>query len=215
MSANRIYLDCPFEDKDQCKQAGGRWDASERKWYITDEMDTTPFSKWLKDSSELQGKTTGKRYPRAFQKFTQLVEQLEELRGKPSASDMADSEAERLLWNSLDAAEEYLNRAFEVVSPNMAIEQETAYALAYADLRSEYLDPTEREKLRNQIKEDTKADDEEFYSRLEQEAREDEVDLARAIEMDVFAEEGYTEGLSPFTNDESANNDEEGWPYDD
>ena len=207
-------MDCPFEDKDQCKQAGGRWDASERKWYITDEMDTTPFSKWMKDSSELQGKTTGKRYPRAFQKFTQLVEQLEELRGKPSASDMADSEAERLLWNSLDAAEEYLNRAFEVVSPNMAIEQETAYALAYADLTSENLDPSERADIQNEF--DAIDNKEREEGRIMMELAESESEIQHETYHD-YNDETFADpdDLGPLSSDEFAYNNEEGWPYED
>ena len=38
MSAERIYLNCPFEEKDACKALGGRWDGDARKWYITDDM---------------------------------------------------------------------------------------------------------------------------------------------------------------------------------
>ena len=207
-------MDCPFEDKDQCKQAGGRWDASERKWYITDEMDTAPFSKWMKDSSELQGKITGKRYPRAFQKFTQLVEQLEELRGKPSASDMADSEAERLLWNSLDAAEEYLNRAFEVVSPNMAIEQETAYALAYAELRPEYLDPSERADIQNEFDAIDIKEREEGRIMMELAELESEIqhETYHHYNDETFAD---PDDQSPLSSDEFAYTNEEGWPYED
>lgn len=47
MSGERIYLNCPFDEKDQCKSLGGRWDGEERKWYITGEMDAEPFAQWM------------------------------------------------------------------------------------------------------------------------------------------------------------------------
>ena len=47
MSEERIYLNCPFDDKDECKSLGGKWDGDEKKWYITDEMDSQPFAQWL------------------------------------------------------------------------------------------------------------------------------------------------------------------------
>jgi len=49
MSAERIYLNCPFEEKDACKALGGRWDGDARKWYITDDMDDAPFAQWMQD----------------------------------------------------------------------------------------------------------------------------------------------------------------------
>ena len=49
MSGERIYLNCPYDDKDECKSLGGRWDSDERKWYITVEMDAEPFDQWMID----------------------------------------------------------------------------------------------------------------------------------------------------------------------
>jgi len=61
MSEERIYLNCPFGDKEECKGLGGRWDGDEKKWYITPEMDSEPFSKWIEESNqaetELQSQT--------------------------------------------------------------------------------------------------------------------------------------------------------------
>ena len=42
-----IYLDCPFDEKDQCKSLGGKWDPIEKKWYIPDGTDPIKFKKWL------------------------------------------------------------------------------------------------------------------------------------------------------------------------
>ena len=52
MSEQKIYLDCPYSEKDQVKKLGGLWDSEKRKWYITDDMDSQPFSKWLENSQQ-------------------------------------------------------------------------------------------------------------------------------------------------------------------
>ena len=54
MEEERIYLNCPFDDKDECKSLGGRWDSDVRKWYITDEMASEPFAQWM-DGAEASG----------------------------------------------------------------------------------------------------------------------------------------------------------------
>ena len=50
MSEEKIYLNCPFDEKDECKSLGGKWDGDEKKWFITDNMDSEPFAQWLVDS---------------------------------------------------------------------------------------------------------------------------------------------------------------------
>lgn len=47
MEDEKIYLNCPFDDKDECKALGGRWDSEVRKWYITDAMAGEPFAQWM------------------------------------------------------------------------------------------------------------------------------------------------------------------------
>ncbi|MDG1006692.1 MAG: DUF5710 domain-containing protein [Alphaproteobacteria bacterium] len=47
MEDEKIYLNCPFDDKDACKSLGGRWDSDARKWYITDAMASEPFAQWM------------------------------------------------------------------------------------------------------------------------------------------------------------------------
>ena len=42
----RFYLDCPYEDREECKELGGRWDPDKRKWYVPSGTDTTGFKKW-------------------------------------------------------------------------------------------------------------------------------------------------------------------------
>lgn len=50
MEEKRIYLNCPFEEKDQCKELGGKWDGDKKKWFITEDMDSEPFAEWLEPS---------------------------------------------------------------------------------------------------------------------------------------------------------------------
>ena len=37
----------PFEEKDQAKALGARWDPNNKTWYIPDHLDPSLFQKWL------------------------------------------------------------------------------------------------------------------------------------------------------------------------
>ena len=43
----KIYLNCSFDEKDECKSLGGKWDPDKKKWYVSSGDDLQPFSKWL------------------------------------------------------------------------------------------------------------------------------------------------------------------------
>ena len=43
---SRVYLRCPFEEKDECKALGGRWDPEQKKWFVPEDTDPLPFAKW-------------------------------------------------------------------------------------------------------------------------------------------------------------------------
>jgi hypothetical protein len=43
----RIDLCVPFEQKDEAKRLGARWDASAKVWYVPDGKDAAPFERWL------------------------------------------------------------------------------------------------------------------------------------------------------------------------
>ena len=43
----RIELNCPFQDKEQAKALGARWDPTRRKWYVNAGMDLHPFRQWM------------------------------------------------------------------------------------------------------------------------------------------------------------------------
>lgn len=44
----RVYLNCPFSQKDEAKSNGARWDAAKRLWYVENVEDLTPFQKWFR-----------------------------------------------------------------------------------------------------------------------------------------------------------------------
>jgi hypothetical protein len=43
----RIDMNVPYQDKDEAKELGARWDGLKRCWYIVDKEDLTPFMKWF------------------------------------------------------------------------------------------------------------------------------------------------------------------------
>ena len=44
-TAERTYLRCPYAQREQCKEVGGRWDPERMKWY-TYQVDLRPFARW-------------------------------------------------------------------------------------------------------------------------------------------------------------------------
>lgn len=44
----RVYLDCPYEEKDRVKALGGMWDRAHKKWYIPEGVDQAPFKRWMR-----------------------------------------------------------------------------------------------------------------------------------------------------------------------
>jgi hypothetical protein len=43
----RVILSVPFEEKDQAKALGARWDPQQKHWWISSKVDTIPFARWL------------------------------------------------------------------------------------------------------------------------------------------------------------------------
>jgi hypothetical protein len=71
----RHDLKVSFADKDAAKKLGARWDAARKVWYIADNVDIAPFSKWsptphdatsamsaLQKSAPARIETTGKAH---------------------------------------------------------------------------------------------------------------------------------------------------------
>uniref|UniRef100_A0A0G4IG15 DUF5710 domain-containing protein n=1 Tax=Chromera velia CCMP2878 TaxID=1169474 RepID=A0A0G4IG15_9ALVE len=43
----RLFLDCPFSEKDQVKGLGGQWDANAKKWFVPRDRNRAAFNRWL------------------------------------------------------------------------------------------------------------------------------------------------------------------------
>jgi hypothetical protein len=46
---SRVYLDCPYEQKNKCKKLGGKWDAKKGRWYVSGSADLEPFKEWINE----------------------------------------------------------------------------------------------------------------------------------------------------------------------
>ena len=44
---SRLFLDCSFDDNQNVKRMGGRWDRIQRKWYIPEGVPVSKFHRWL------------------------------------------------------------------------------------------------------------------------------------------------------------------------
>ena len=51
----KIYLNCSYNDKNEIKKLGGRWDGLKRRWYCVvsdeDDINIKKFNKWLPKKS--------------------------------------------------------------------------------------------------------------------------------------------------------------------
>lgn len=45
-SPKKVYLKVPFDEKDEAKSCGARWDQNKKSWYIMSNMDKSKFVKW-------------------------------------------------------------------------------------------------------------------------------------------------------------------------
>ena len=46
-ASSSIPLKVPFNEKDQAKALGARWNAESKHWYVPQGVDAAPFEKWL------------------------------------------------------------------------------------------------------------------------------------------------------------------------
>jgi len=51
-----VYLNCPFDEKDEAKALGAWWDPDVKKWYVPEHLSVVDFQKWLPDFT-LQART--------------------------------------------------------------------------------------------------------------------------------------------------------------
>ena len=50
IATTNMNLKVPFNEKDQAKSLGARWNAEAKLWYVPQGIDTAPFEKWLSSS---------------------------------------------------------------------------------------------------------------------------------------------------------------------
>ena len=47
IATTNINLKVPFNEKDQAKSLGARWNAEAKLWYVPQGVDAAPFEKWM------------------------------------------------------------------------------------------------------------------------------------------------------------------------
>ena len=47
IATTNMNLKVPFNEKDQAKSLGARWNAEAKLWYVPQGVEATPFEKWL------------------------------------------------------------------------------------------------------------------------------------------------------------------------
>ena len=47
IATSNINLKVPFNEKDQAKSLGARWNAEAKLWYVPQGVDAAPFEKWV------------------------------------------------------------------------------------------------------------------------------------------------------------------------
>ena len=53
----RVYLECPYHEKDVVKELGARWDTTERRWYVSSGTNLEPLKPWIKQRIYLRCST--------------------------------------------------------------------------------------------------------------------------------------------------------------
>ena len=76
MTQERIFLECSFYEKDDVKTLGAKFDWEKKRWFIPNDWDTKPFSKWLPvDGEEKEGEEEEDRDSLTLQKLLAILQQ--------------------------------------------------------------------------------------------------------------------------------------------
>ncbi|MEQ1639152.1 MAG: DUF5710 domain-containing protein [Methylococcales bacterium] len=51
IASSNIALKVPFNEKDQAKSLGARWNAEAKQWYVPQGVEAAPFEKWFTDAT--------------------------------------------------------------------------------------------------------------------------------------------------------------------
>jgi hypothetical protein len=58
-TTSNIALKVPFNEKDQAKSLGARWNAESKQWYVPQGIDASPFEKWFTSPQTLSSTPQG------------------------------------------------------------------------------------------------------------------------------------------------------------
>jgi Domain of unknown function (DUF5710) len=50
----RVYLNVPYEEKDEAKALGARWSPDNKRWYVPEGRDRSKLSKWIPFSQSVK-----------------------------------------------------------------------------------------------------------------------------------------------------------------
>ena len=79
----RIYLNVPFNEKDEAKGLGAKWDKDKKQWYIP-QVDSAPFAKWLPQNF----KTKSQIVAELHEKIAEKDEMLDNVRAKRNSTQI-------------------------------------------------------------------------------------------------------------------------------
>jgi hypothetical protein len=94
IAATNINLKVPFNEKDQAKSLGARWNAEAKLWYVPQGVDAAPFEKWVTSPTDAAANISPKQAA-----------------AKPAAQANADENMQ--LGDDIDAINARLRDAYE------------------------------------------------------------------------------------------------------
>jgi hypothetical protein len=65
MVDSKTYLNVPFAQKDEAKALGARWDAANKKWFVSADKDITLFARWRSQPDSLESNAITTSEPRS------------------------------------------------------------------------------------------------------------------------------------------------------
>lgn len=71
--SGRLYINVPFNEKNEAKVLGAKWDKAEKSWFVPGGVDSTPFAKWK--TSAQAGQQVGQKAEPARQYLAVPYEQ--------------------------------------------------------------------------------------------------------------------------------------------
>ncbi len=85
-----IYLNVPYNEKDEAKELGAKWDKDKKQWYLP-QVDSTPFAKWLPQNF----KTKSQEIAELHEKATEQDETLVSVRAERNSAQISLEKAQK------------------------------------------------------------------------------------------------------------------------